>query len=157
MYFPLTEPTLCYYSLVVVLLLCVPHMVLILYICYKLVNTLGITECLKTKGRLLKRCVMALRPPTRALMAETNTGSLPDRLINPGEYGPLLPTTEQHTAADTTANNDLVNKGPKNMNLWLHLVKLIKRIFFTKRYWTLMIDVFRQPMNIDGSVFVMFV
>ena len=109
-YFHLTAPTLCCYSLVVIPLLCVPHMVLILYICYKLVNKLGIIKCLKTKGRLLKRCVLALRPPTQALEAETNTGSLPDWLVNPGEYEPLLPTTEQHTAAGTTVNKDLINK-----------------------------------------------
>ena len=54
--------------------------------------------------------MLALRPPTQDLEAETNTGSLPDRLINPGEYEPLLPTTEQHTAAGTTVSNDLVNK-----------------------------------------------
>ena len=115
-YFHLTAPAAFYHSLVVVLLLGVPHMVLILYICYKLVNKLGITECLKRKGRHLKRCVLAIRPPTRALEAETNTGSLPDRLINPDEYDPLIPTTEQHTTADTTVNNDLVNKEPRRMN-----------------------------------------
>ena len=27
---------------------------------------------------------------------ESNTGFLPDQLINPGEYEPLLPTTEEH-------------------------------------------------------------
>ena len=115
-YFRLTAPAAFYHCLVIVLLLGVPHMVLILYICYKLVNMLGIAECLKRKGRCLNRCVLATRPPTRALEAETNTGSLPDRLINPHEYDPLLPTTEQHTTADTTVNNDLVNKEQRRMN-----------------------------------------
>ena len=27
---------------------------------------------------------------------ESNTGFLPNGLINPGEYEPLLPTTEEH-------------------------------------------------------------
>ena len=30
------------------------------------------------------------------LETESNTGFLPDQLINPGEYEPLLPTTEEH-------------------------------------------------------------
>ena len=33
---------------------------------------------------------------------ECSTGSLPDQLINPGEYEPVLPTTEEHTAAEPT-------------------------------------------------------
>ena len=31
---------------------------------------------------------------------ESDTESLPDRLINPGEYEPMVPTAEEHTAAD---------------------------------------------------------
>ena len=102
-YSPLTATTLSYYSLVVVLLLGVPHMILILYICCKLAKTLGITECLKRKGRHLKRCMQAIRLPTQAVEAETNNGSLPDRLVNPGEYEPLLLTTEEHTAVKKTS------------------------------------------------------
>ena len=34
--------------------------------------------------------------------AESDTGYLPDQLINPGEYEPVLPTTEEHTAAELT-------------------------------------------------------
>ena len=91
-YFHLTAPTLCCYSLVVVPLLCVPHMhgldIVHLLQAGKQVRHHRVLE---NKGRLLKRCVLALRPPTRALEAETNTGSLPDQLINPGEYHePLL-------------------------------------------------------------------
>ena len=40
---------------------------------------------------------------------EFDTGSLPDRLINPGEYEPVLPTTEEHTAAEQTGNKEPVN------------------------------------------------
>ena len=42
----------------------------------------------------MKRCVQATRPTSEAeadVEAESDTGSLPDRLINPGEYEPLLP------------------------------------------------------------------
>ena len=34
--------------------------------------------------------------------AESDTGYLPDQLINPGRYEPVLPTTEEHTAAELT-------------------------------------------------------
>ena len=32
--------------------------------------------------------------------AESGTGFLPDLLMNPGKYKPVLPTTEEHTAAE---------------------------------------------------------
>ena len=118
-YFHLTAPVVPYYSLVIVLLLGVPHMVLILYICSKLANKLGITECLKRKGRLLKRCVHATRPTSEAeadVETESDTGSLPDRLVNPGEYEPVLPTTEEHTDYEVIISKDVVNEEPKRMN-----------------------------------------
>ena len=42
------------------------------------------------------------RPTSEAeedVEAESDTGFLPDHLINTGEYEPVLPTTEEHTAA----------------------------------------------------------
>ena len=47
--------------------------------------------------------------------AESDTGSLPDRLINPVEYGPLLSTTEEHTTADPTEHKELVNEGTRRL------------------------------------------
>ena len=38
----------------------------------------------------------------RTGITECDTDSLPDRLINPGKYKPVLPTTEEHTAAKPT-------------------------------------------------------
>ena len=84
---------LTYLILGTTLLLLIPHMILIFYICYKLANKIGITQCLKRKYKSLKRCVLATRPTSQAeadVEAESDTGSLPDRLINPGEYEPLL-------------------------------------------------------------------
>ena len=47
--------------------------------------------------------------------AESDTGSLPDRLINPGEYEPLLPTTEKHTIAELTEDKEPVNEEPRRL------------------------------------------
>ena len=41
---------------------------------------------------------------------ECDTGSLPDRLINPREYEPPLATTEEHTAADLTEDKELISE-----------------------------------------------
>ena len=41
--------------------------------------------------------------------AESDTGFLPDHLINPGEYEPVLPTTEEHTAAELTVDKNQVH------------------------------------------------
>ena len=41
----------------------------------------------------MKRCMEATTPPSEAeadVEAESDTGSLPDRLINPSEYEPVL-------------------------------------------------------------------
>ena len=46
---------------------------------------------------------------------ESDTGSLPDRLINPGDYEPVLPTTEEHTAAEPTEDKETVSEEPRRL------------------------------------------
>ena len=63
--------------------------------------------------------MQATRPTSETeadVEAESDTGSLPDRLINPGEYEPLQPTTEEHTDYEVITNKDTVNEEPKQMN-----------------------------------------
>ena len=64
--------------------------------------------------KTLKRCVQATRHTSEVedVEAESDTGSLPDRLINPGEYEPVHPTTKQHTTAE---NEDAVNEDPRRL------------------------------------------
>ena len=57
--------------------------------------------------------------------AESDHDSLPDRLINPGDYIPVLPTTEEHTAAELTEDKELDNEEPRRLtpvyiHLWFH-------------------------------------
>ena len=47
--------------------------------------------------------------------AESDTGSLPDRLINPRDYEPVLPTTVEHTDADPTEDKEQVNEDPRRL------------------------------------------
>ena len=35
--------------------------------------------------------------------------------VNPGKYEPLLPTTEEHTAAEFTVDKELVNEDPRRL------------------------------------------
>ena len=100
------------------LLLLIPHMILIFYICHKVAKKIGITQCLKRKHKTLKRYVQATRPTSEAeadVEAQSDTDSLPDRLINPGEYEPLLPTTEEHTTAEHTENKEPNNEEPRRL------------------------------------------
>ena len=100
------------------LLLLVPHVVLIVYICYVLAKKAGITQCLKRKYKTLKRCLQSPRSTHEVeadMEAESDTGSLPDRLVNPGVYEPLIPTTDKHTAAEPTENKEPVNKEPRRL------------------------------------------
>ena len=62
--------------------------------------------------------MQATRPTSEAeadVEAESDTGSLPDRLINPEEYEPVLPTTEEHTAAEHTEDNEPVSEEPRRL------------------------------------------
>ena len=47
--------------------------------------------------------------------AESDTGSLPDRLINPGEYKPVLQVRREHTAAEPTEDQEQVNVEPRRL------------------------------------------
>ena len=49
------------------------------------------------------------------MRAESDTDSLPDRMIKPEEYEPVLPTTEEHTAAESTENKELVSEEPRRL------------------------------------------
>ena len=101
-----------------VLLLCVPHMILIFYICYQIAKKAGITQCLTKKYTALKGYILTFRGTRQGetdLQAEFDISTLPDRLINPGEYEPLLPTREKHTAAEATQSNELDSKDPRKL------------------------------------------
>ena len=68
----------------------IPHTVLIFYVFSILATKAGIAQYPS-----LKRCVQAIRSTGQTeadVVADCDTGSLPDRLINPGEYEPLLPS-----------------------------------------------------------------
>ena len=89
------------------LLLLVPHLVLICYVCYALAKNVGITHCLKRK---YDRCVQANRHTNQAetdVETESDCGLLPDRLINPEEccmnhsYPPQKNTRVEHTRNQT--------------------------------------------------------
>ena len=62
--------------------------------------------------------MQSLRPTSEAeadVEAESDTGFLPDRLINKGEYEPVLLTTEEHTAAELTGNKEPDNEEPRRL------------------------------------------
>ena len=108
---------LTYFVLGTTLLLLVPHLILIFYICLKLAKKIGITQCLKRMYKL-KRCMQTTRPTSEVeadVETESDSCSLPDRLINPGEYEPVLPTTEEHPAAELTEDKNQVNEEPRKL------------------------------------------
>ena len=105
-----------YVILISTLLIGVPHMVLIFYICYQLAKKVSITQCLtknNTTFRSLKRCVLAITSQAETdVEIESDTSSLPDRLINPEEYEPVLPTSEEHAAAEPT---EVISEDPRRL------------------------------------------
>ena len=104
--------------LVTTLLLGVPHMVLILYICYVLAKKANITQCLKRKYESLKRCLLAVWCTSQAeadVEAESDSDSLPDRLVNPEEYEPVTLAIAEDNAADPTENKETVIEQPRRL------------------------------------------
>ena len=102
------------------LLIGVPHMVLIFYICYVLAKKVGITECLKRRYKCLKGCVLAIGCTNAAeadMEADPDIDSLPDRLINPGAYEPLLHTRQNQAIATNIESKQAVNTNPQMLNL----------------------------------------
>ena len=90
--------------LVALLLLGVPHMSLMFYSFYGLAKKAGITQCLKRKYQRCMLSTRCLNQDEADMEAESDTGSLPDRLMNPGEYEPMRPTTDH--AEHITTNED---------------------------------------------------
>ena len=112
------SPTLTFIILVTTLLLLIPHMILIFYICHKLAKKIGITQCLKRKYETLKRCLQITRPNSEAEAdVEADTDFLPDRLINPGEYEQVLPTTEEHKSDWLTEDKQEDSEEPRRLIL----------------------------------------
>ena len=75
-------------------------MILIFYIFYKLAKKTGITHYLKRKYKALKKCIGAARHTGQAeadVEAQADNDSLPGRLINPGEYHPVLSTMKEQS------------------------------------------------------------
>ena len=97
--------------LISTLLLGIPHMVLIFYICHIFTRNTGITQYLRGK---YKTFVQAIKHTGTDVEDESCIDSLPDRVLNPEEYEPLLPTTEEHTAADRV-NKEAVNEEPRRL------------------------------------------
>ena len=57
----------------------------------------------------MKICIEAARHTGQAeadVEAQADNDSLPDRLINPGEYHPVLPPTKEQSAAELTENKE---------------------------------------------------
>ena len=70
--------------------------------------------------KTLKRCLQTTRPNSEAeadVEAESDTDSLPDRLINPGEYEPVLPTTEEHKSDGLTEDKQEDSEEPRRLIL----------------------------------------
>ena len=55
--------------------------------------------------------------PSEDVEAESDTDSLPDRLINPGEYEPVLPTTEEYSTAEPTEDKEPVDEETRRLTL----------------------------------------
>ena len=82
---------------------------------FQLADVTGITQCLKKKYIDLKRRGMANRHLGQAeveVEPESDTDSLPDRLINPNQYELLPYTAQEHRVAE---NNEVVNEEPRRL------------------------------------------
>ena len=81
------------------LLVGIPHAVLLSYICYKLAEKAGLIFYLKTKYHVMKQLIATVRHASHQVgVAERpDNDPFPDRLQNPGEYGP---DAQEHTTSE---------------------------------------------------------
>ena len=69
---------------------------------------------IKRKYEILKRH-MHVRQVETDVEAESVNDSLPDRLMNPERYEPVLSTTEEHTTAELTENKEPIKEDPRRL------------------------------------------
>jgi len=91
-------------GLTVLLIMGIPHAALTLYILYIISKKIQILQYLKRKCQCLSSAVHWDKHSLNAANNELDTDSLPDRLVNPDEYEPLIPAvnhsehqSESHT------------------------------------------------------------
>ena len=82
---------------------------------FQLADVSGITQCLKMKYTGLKRRRMAKRRTEAEVESESETDSLPDRLINPNQYELLPHIAQEHRVAEPAENNEAVNEEPRRL------------------------------------------
>ena len=77
--------------------------IFITILAFQLGNVTGITQYFNTKCTALKRCIISIGD--EEVEIESDTDSLPDRLINAIQYEPVPQTAQEHTAAEPTGSN----------------------------------------------------
>ena len=55
------------------------------------------------------------RPPSEDVEGDSDTDSLPDQLINLGEYELVLPTTEEYSTAEPTEDKEPVDEETRRL------------------------------------------
>ena len=80
-----------------------PHAVLLSYICYKLVEKIGIVHFLINKYHNLNQLELFIRHAPHNPETDVEREIFPDRLHNPENYGP---DAQEHTTSETLQGNE---------------------------------------------------
>ena len=95
-----------------------PHAALMLYILYIILKKTKILQCLKRKYQ----CLLRMFCLNKHSLVEANsdhgghdTDSLPDRLVNPNEYEPLIPAVNHQ---GTESDSDIAQTRVTPMNTY---------------------------------------
>ena len=113
-----TVGSITHASVVTVLLLCVPHVALMFCVCYKLAEKTGVTLWLKLKYKDFKEWILSTRQTHRAtenVDVTSDVESLPDRLINPEDYEPLLPNANNCTVGESPDSKVSILDEPRRL------------------------------------------
>ena len=82
---------------------------------FQLADVTGVVQCIKRKYIDLKRHRMSNRHLEVEVESESDTDSLPDRLINPNQYELLPHTAQKHRVAEPAESNEAVNEEPRRV------------------------------------------
>ena len=63
----------------------------------------------------MESCVWTSKHESQAEADVEADGSLPDRLIDPEEYEPVLCATVEHTATEPTESKEVINEDPRRL------------------------------------------
>ena len=87
---------------------CITFITFIGILVFQLLTMTGIAKYLKRKCAIVKRCIIPIRDGAKEI--ESDTDSLPDRLINTVEYEPVSQNAQECRSPESAGGNESISE-----------------------------------------------